>query len=189
MKKIILILLAVIFIVASAVFALNPDTVPEKEVLSEEPREAPAPYDLAMALQKCKTLGDIIEETGINSIKNINHKPENFCTDYWCYYKEDGKEDIVYSICVQTMTELAEFLTAHSDKPAIDRKSETGEKLTFEARIGREECEIYFCNDGYLYISCDGITKAFNIGKEAYEDYYDNLIAVIWTPENPVTMG
>ena len=87
------------------------------------------------------------------------------------------------------MTELAEFLTAHSDKSALDRKSETGEKLTFVAYIGRAECEIYLCNDGFLYISCDGITKAFDIGQKAYKDYYDGLIAVIRTPENSVTMG
>ncbi len=187
MKKTILILLIVVFAVTVAVFALNPDSEPVADITEEENTQAP--YDLVSALQKCESLGDIVNETGISSIKYIDHKPEIFCTDYWCRYKEEGKEDIIYSICVQTMTELAEFLTEHSDKPALDRKSETGEKLTFEARIGRAECEIYFCNDGYLYISCDGITKAFNIGKEAYEDYYDSLIAVVWTPENPVTLG
>ncbi len=187
MKKTVIILLALMLTVIGAVFALNPDSEPVADMIEQETTQAP--YDLASALKSCKTLGDIVNDAGIYSIKNINHKPEIFCTDYWCRYKEEGKEDIIYSICVQTMTELAEFLTAHSGKSALDRKNETGEKLTFEAYIGRAECEIYFCNDGFLYISCDEITKAFDVGKEAYEDYYDSLTAVIWTPENPVTMG
>ncbi len=187
MKKVILILLIAVLIVSAAAFFINSDGKPVADITEAEITQAP--YDLAAALQKCGTLGEIVEETGISSIKNIDHQPEIFCTDYWCHYKAEGKEDIIYSLCVQTMTELAEFLTAHSDKAALDRKSETGEKLTFKAYIRRTECEIYFCNDGWLYICCDGITKAFDIGVKAYENYYDNLLAVIWTPENPVTLG
>ncbi len=188
MKKSVLILLIVVLAVTAAAFALNPSGEPVADITEE--KAAQASYDLVSALQKCETLGDLVDETKIASVKGSGgHKPEIFCTDFRCYYKAEGKEDVIYSICIATMTDLAELLTEHSDKPALDRKSETGEKLTFKAYIRYTECEIYLCNDGYLYISCDGITKAFNIGKEAYKNYYDSLIAVIWTPENPVTMG
>lgn len=140
-------------------------------------------------LTDCKTLTDIISFAGIDI--TADHNPDNFCTSYWVYYKEDGKEDIIYSICVQDMEKLAELMVNNRNAKAEYRTSNTGEKLTFDAYLKRQNCKIYLCNDGYLYFSSEGLTRAFNIGVENYEKFFNSFIYAhyVWTPENPVTMG
>ncbi|MBE6785284.1 MAG: hypothetical protein E7538_03465 [Ruminococcaceae bacterium] len=138
-------------------------------------------------LTDCHTLSDVINFADITA----DYNPDNFCTSFWVYYKQDGKEDTVYSISIQTMEQLALFIIENRDIKAEYRTSNTGEKLTFNAYLKRQNCEIYLCNDGYLYLSSAGDTRAFNIGVESYERFFNafKLGTVVWTPENPVTCG
>ncbi len=140
-------------------------------------------------LANCQSLTDIISYADIDI--TTAHNPENFCTSYWVHYKENGKEDDIYSICVQDMEELASLIINNKDVKAEIRTSNTGEKLTYNAYLKGQLCEIYLCNDGYLYISTDTITRAFNIGTKNYEAYVNKFkyAHYVWTPENPVTLG
>lgn len=140
-------------------------------------------------LANCHSLADIISYADIDV--STAHNPENFFTSYWVHYKENGKEDDIYSICVQDMEELASLIINNKDVKAETRTSNTGEKLTYNAYLKGQLCEIYLCNDGYLYISTDTITRAFNIGTKIYEAYVNKFkyAHYVWTPENPVTLG
>ena len=138
-------------------------------------------------LADCQTLSDIINFADITT----SYNPDNFCTSFWAYYKEEDKEDIVYSISIQTMEKLASLIIDNSGAEAEERINNTGEKLTFIAYLNGFDCEIYLCNDGYIYFNSDGITRGFNIGIENYNKYLTQfkLGNVVWTPGNPVTMG
>ena len=136
-------------------------------------------------LDNCETLADIIDFADISE----NYNPDNFCTSFRAYYKEENKEYITYSIGINE--KLATLLLENRDVKAEWRTGNTGERLTFDAYLKRYYCEIYLCNDGYLYLRSDGLTRAFNIGVENYEKFYNafKLSSVVWTPENPVTVG
>ncbi len=132
-----------------------------------------------------QTLSDIINFADITN----DYKPQSFCTEFQAYYKGDGKDDITYSISIKTMEELASLIISNSDAKSEERTGNTDEKLTFNAYLNGSPCEIYLCNDGYLYFNADGLTRAFNIGVENYERFITTFTHIIWTPENPVTMG
>lgn len=136
-------------------------------------------------LDNCETLADIIDFADISE----SYNPDNFCTSFRAYYKEENKEYITYSIGINK--KLATLLLENRDVKAEWRTGNTGERLTFDAYLKRYYCEIYLCNDGYLYLRSDGLTRAFDIGVENYEKFYNafKLSSVVWTPENPVTVG
>lgn len=136
-------------------------------------------------LDNCETLADIIDFADISE----SYNPDNFCTSFRAYYKEENKEYITYSIGINE--KLATLLLENRDVKAEWRTGNTGERLSFDAYLKRYYCEIYLCNDGYLYLRSDGLTRAFNIGVENYEKFYNafKLSSVVWTPENPVTVG
>ncbi len=189
MKKVIIALIVLICIALAAAF-LNADTDLDNKFTSavntqhETTQKDSKP---SMVLNSFDTLSDIINFADITT----SYNPDNFSTSFRVYYKEEGKEDIVYSISIQTMEKLASLIIDNSDAKAEERMSNTGEKLTFTAHLKGLECEIYLCNDGYIYFCADGITRAFNIGVESYERFYNafKLGTVVWTPENPVTLG
>lgn len=148
----------------------------------------PAPGNvLRSVIGQSQTLSDIISYADIT----MNYTPQNFCTEFSAYYKENGKEDIVYSISIGLMEKLASLILENRDAKSEEVTSNTGEKLTFCAFLKRYPCEIYLCNDGYLYFCGDGLTRAFNIGIENYEKFLNDFkqSSVVWTPENPVTCG
>lgn len=134
-----------------------------------------------------QTLSDIISFADITT----DYVPQNFCTEFQAYYKEDGKEDIIYSISIDTMKKLASLIINNRDAKAEYHYTNTGERLTFNAYLKHYLCEIYLCNDGYLYFCGDLLTRSFNIGVENYEKFLNDFkqSSVVWTPENPVTMG
>jgi len=140
---------------------------------------------LRSGLGTSQTLSDVISFADITT----EYNPQNFCTEFRAYYTQDGKEDITYSISIQTMEELASLIINNREVKSEERTSNTGEKLTFNAYLKEYPCEIHLCNDGYLYFCADGLTRAFNIGVENYEKFINTFTHVIWTPENPVTMG
>ncbi|MBQ7861057.1 MAG: hypothetical protein IJ349_02500 [Clostridia bacterium] len=143
--------------------------------------------ELLNTLNECQTLSDFIDFANITA----DYTPENFCTSFWVYYKEEGKEDVTYSIAIDSMEKLAILLLENRDVKAECRTGNTGEKLTFNAYLKGFSCEIYLCNDGYLYLNKDGLTRAFCIGIESYEKFFNSfkLSSVVWTPENPITVG
>lgn len=136
-------------------------------------------------LDDCQTLADIIDFADISE----NYNPDNFCTSFRAYYKEENKEYITYSLGINE--KLIDLILENRDVKAEWRTGNTGERLTFDAYLKRYYCEIYLCNDGYLYLRSGGLTRAFNIGVENYEKFLNDFkqSSVVWTPENPVTVG
>lgn len=136
-------------------------------------------------LDNCQTLADIIDFADISE----NYNPDNFCTSFRAYYKEENKEYITYSLGINE--KLIDLILENRDVKAEWRTGNTGERLTFDAYLKRYYCEIYLCNDGYLYFYDGGLTRAFNIGVEEYERFCNafKLSSIVWTPENPVTVG
>ena len=67
------------------------------------------------------------------------------------------------------------------------------EALVFESSFNGQTGIIStrMCNDGYLYITFDGVTRGFNIGSDAYNRFMKDfeLCTVVWTEEEPITIG
>lgn len=147
----------------------TPTTVPDYSVLPS-------------ALESNKTLGEIADIPGFH-LKSTS----------WVVYEQDGEEDTVYSTGYAFNELFLKLIELNSDKNAIVRTSETGERLQFEPMYYQDEEDIYvyLCNDGYLYITYGTITRAFEIGTDAYNEFMDKFYGVscVWTPEHPVTIG
>ncbi len=134
-----------------------------------------------------KTLGDIIDgfdiekaDYGISGDMNI---------DLFAHIEEKGKDEITYSIAADTKQQLVEFMQKHSASKAEERRCRADITLIFSAYFMGNSGRICLGNDGYLYLTCGSITKAFYVGEDAYRDFKENLIAVVWTTDNPVTFG
>lgn len=149
-------------------------------------------HNPAVDLKDCDTLGEFADLTKTEPCGSIGYDFNVFGTTYRAYYKQDGKEDVIYSTCISTMEILRNLIVSNHDKQAVTRKSETGEKLLFDAYINGQEYNIYLCNDGWLYISdYNSCEKAFEIGIDAYNEFMRDFYGAscVWTPEHPVTLA
>ena len=138
--------------------------------------------ELAKEIESCKTLGEFSEISSL-SVQS----------SYWVYYCEDGESDILYSICVETSELINKLVELNSDVSGASRVCNAEEKFVFESSYnGKNGIPlICFCNDGYLYVSCESVTKGFYIGKDKYNDFKEEFkkTACVYTKDNPVTMG
>lgn len=189
MKKTIIFLCVVLIVVAIAflVFGGNEELKDENITVVAT---TVAVNEVVNILKECNSLGDVAE---CFNMKSVSTGPDftNFCTDYWAYSKTESGEEITYSTCVETMTDMATFIANNSDKVAVEKIGITGDTLTFEAYFKRHKGEICFSDEGYIYISLGDVTKVFEIGTEEYEKYFEKFrrTSCVWTPEHPVTMG
>lgn len=138
-------------------------------------------------LGTAKTLGDITD--GFNIAKADYGISGDMSVDMFAHLEEKGKEDVIYSIAADTKQQLVDFMQKHGDSKAENRSCQADVRLIFSTVFIGNSGRISICNDGYLYISCGAITKAFYVGEDAYRDFKENLIAAVWTTENPVTFG
>lgn len=138
-------------------------------------------------LGTAKTLGDVTD--GFNIAKADYGISGDMSVELFAYLEEKGKEDVIYSIAADTKQQLVDFMYEHNDAKAENRSCQADVRLIFSTVFIGNSGRISICNDGYLYISCGAITKAFYVGEDAYRDFKENLIAVVWTTENPVTFG
>lgn len=138
-------------------------------------------------LGTAKTLGDITD--GFNIAKADYGISGDMSVELFAYLEEKGKDDIIYSIAADTKQQLVDFMYEHNDAKAENRSCQADVRLIFSTVFIGNSGRISICNDGYLYISCGAITKAFYVGEDAYRDFKENLIAAVWTTENPVTFG
>lgn len=138
-------------------------------------------------LGTAKTLGDITD--GFNITKADYGISGDMSVELFAYLEEKGKDDIIYSIAADTKQQLIDFMYEHNDAKAENRSCQADVRLIFSTVFIGNSGRISICNDGYLYISCGAITKAFYVGEDAYRDFKENLIAAVWTTENPVTFG
>ncbi len=142
---------------------------------------SPHDSELAKEIESCETLGEL---TGIYSL--------SVQSSYWTTYQKQGENDIIYSLSVEARNLIDDLILSNSDAGAISRISNCDEKLVFDTAInGDVKPEIYLCDDGYLYVSCEAVTKAFYIGEEKYNAFMDGFkkSACIYNPKEPVTMG
>lgn len=111
----------------------------------------------------------------------------------WATYKEEGKEDIKYSLGVEARNVIRSFVESNADKKAQERESRTGERLCFDTTTGgiNAAVDTYLCSDGYLYVSCGSKTVGYNVGTDEYNRFMKDFkgATCVWTPEHPVTIG
>ncbi len=143
--------------------------------------------EVEKVLGTAETLGDIID--GFDIKKADYGISGDMTVDLFARLEEKDKEETVYSIAADTKQQLVDFMQKHSGSKAENRRCRADVRLIFSAYFMGNSGIICLGDDGYLYISCGGITKAFYVGEDAYRDFKENLIAVVWTTENPVTFG
>lgn len=134
-----------------------------------------------------KTLGDVID--GFDIAKADYGISGDMTVDLFAHLEEKNKEETIYSIAAATMQQLVDFLLEHKDAKAENRECQADVRLVFSVNFMGNSGRIIIGDDGYLYISCGAITKAFYMGEDAYNTFKENMIAVIWTTDNPVTFG
>lgn len=141
----------------------------------------PQNFDIEKELEGCQTLGEL---TNIYSL--------SVQSSYLLTYCETGKDFIMYSLSVASRNLIDELVRSNSDAAAVSRVSDSGDKLVFDTAVnGGVKPEIYLCSDGYLYVSCKSVKKAFYIGVEEYNAFMTEFkkSSCIFYPEEPVTMG
>ncbi len=141
----------------------------------------PQNFDIEKELEGCQTLGEL---TDIYSL--------SVQSSYLLTYCETGKDFIMYSLSVASRNLIDELVRSNSDAAAVSRVSDSGDKLVFDTAVnGGVKPEIYLCSDGYLYVSCKSVKKAFYIGVEEYNAFMTEFkkTSCIFYPEEPVTMG
>ncbi len=164
---------------------LTSTTTPTTEGTTPPYVQSKYPPEVADAFGNAEYLGDIVERFDLSP---LSHSSDDFYLDYWAKEKAEGKENVIYSISVQTMQDLVDFIWKHKDAVATDRVP--GENnLIFNAFFMGNGGYIYLGDDGYIYFLCGDISRAFFVGEDAVKDFKANLVAVIWTPENPVTLA
>ncbi len=191
MKKTIILLSAVLIVVAIVFLFFGESEESKEENLTDVVATTVAVNEVVNILKECNTLGDVAECFNMKSVSTGPPDFTNFCTDYWAYSKTESGEEVAYSTCVETMTDMATFIANNSDKVAAEKVGITGDALIFEAYFKRHKGEICFSDEGYIYISLGDVTKVFEIGTEEYEKYFKifRSTTCVWTPEHPVTMG
>lgn len=186
MKKgligIVALLVIAIIIIGVAVTGEQSD-VEENAELTAESTQTDA---MLLYLEDCNSLGELSEkmasDDNVNGLFEVASK---------AHYKQDGKEDIVYSIGYDGWMLVGDIVEKSSEAKAENRISKTGEVLLFDISACGNKCTLGLCNDGYLYISCGLLSRAFDIGVDRYEEFMKDFAAVscVYTEENPVTIG
>ncbi|MBQ7295899.1 MAG: hypothetical protein IJW86_06865 [Clostridia bacterium] len=138
-------------------------------------------------LGTAETLSDIID--GFDIKKADYGISGDMTVDWFARLEEKDKDETIYSIAAATMQQLVEFMYEHKDIKAENRECQADIRLVFTVSFIGNSGSIIVGNDGYLYISCGAITKAFHVGEDAYRTFKENLIAAVWTTEAPVTFG
>lgn len=139
------------------------------------------------AIAAAETLTDVIDAFSI--AKADYGISGDMSVDMFAHLEEKGKEDVIYSIAAETKQQLVDFMYDNKNSKAENRSCQADVRLVFSIYISGNSGTASVCDDGYLYLDCGGITKAFYVGKDAYREFKENLIAVVWTTENPVTFG
>ena len=143
----------------------------------------PPGFDLVKILDESETLGDFCDYSMHYSVQSSQ----------WVIYREQGNQDMKYSIGVEGHKLINELIISNYDKKAEDRSSSTDEAFVFESSFNGEEDIIstVFSSDGYLYITCEDVTKGYNIGVDAYNKFMKDFekCSCLWTPDHPVTIG
>ncbi len=141
----------------------------------------PQDFDVEKEIEDCETLGELTE------IYSLSVQSSYLLT----YYKQ-GEDYIIYSLSVAARNLIDELLESNSDVVAISRISSCDDKLIFDTAVnGDVKPEIYFCDDGYLYVSCKSVCKAFYIGEEEYNTFMKKFVKVacVYNAEEPMTMA
>ncbi len=141
----------------------------------------PQDFDVEKEIEDCETLGELTEIYSL-SVQS----------SYLLTYCETGKDFIMYSLSVASRNLIDELVRSNSDAAAVSRVSDSGDKLVFDTAVnGGVKPEIYLCSDGYLYVSCKSVKKAFYIGVEEYNAFMTEFkkSSCVFYPEEPVTMG
>ena len=143
----------------------------------------PPGFDLVKILDESETLGEFCEYSMYYSVQGSMRVT----------YEQQGKEDTIYSLGLAARTLINELVENNADKKAEKRKSKTGEALQFDSTFNGKIDIVHtcMCSDGYLYVTCDGVTRGFNLGIDAYNEFMREFknSTCIWTPDHPVTMG
>ncbi len=188
MKKIVIVLCIVLIAVAVVVAVLNntlfaseqPTTVSSDETTTHN--YPPPGFNASRILEESASLGEFCENADFSAQSS-----------YWMSYEQKGKEAVTYSIGVSARNLIDKLITDNYDKKSEIRQSNTNEALVFESSLyGIKGMVItHLCNDGYLYINCRDITRGFNIGMDAYNEFIEEFSggSCISTPEHPVTIG
>lgn len=143
--------------------------------------------EVEKVLGTAETLGDIME--GFHIAKADYGISGDMTVDLFARLEEKGKQDVIYSIAADTKQQLIDFMYDNKNSKAENRSCRADVRLVFSIYISGNSGTASVCDDGYLYLDCGGITKAFYVGEDAYRDFKENLICAVWTTENPVTMG
>ena len=139
------------------------------------------------ALAAAETLADVIDAFSI--AKADYGISGDMSVDMFAHLEEKGKEDVIYSIAADTKQQLVDFMYDNKNSKAESRSCQADIRLVFSAYFIGNTGRITLGSDGYLYLTCGSITKAFYVGEDAYRDFKENLICAVWTTENPVTFG
>ena len=188
MKKILIALCIVVVAVAVVAVVLNNtlfSSEPSTTVSSDETTTRnylPPGFEASTVLEHSAILGEFCENADFSAQSS-----------YWMSYEQKGKEAVIYSISVSKRNLIDKLITDNYDKKAEIRQSATDEALVFESSLyGIKGTVItHLCNDGYLYITCEDVTRGFNIGTDAYNKFMEDFNSgiCISTPEHPVTVG
>lgn len=134
-----------------------------------------------------ETLGDIL--AGFSIAKAEHDISGDMTIDLFAHLEEKGKEDVIYSISADTKQQLVDFMNDNKNSKAENRGCSADVRLIFSIHLMGNSGTVSVCNDGYLYFACGVTTKAFYVGEEEIKAFKEKLIAVVWTTDNPVTMG
>lgn len=192
MKKIIVILLAVISVLT--ILILSKDDTDTNQIESElittttQPIILPSGYSLEKIISENNgTLGEFLTYADEYFV---------FQSTWFVRYKEQGKEDVIYSLtCGDNGSSEYINKLLENNKSAVGEVCETIPEtaLYFESSFcdKTEETQNCISSDGYIYVSYRGTTSRFYIGTEESNKFIDELIikSLLWTPENPVTCG
>lgn len=142
----------------------------------------PPGFNASSVLEHSAILGEFCENADFSAQSS-----------YWMSYEQKGKEAVIYSISVSARNFIDKLITDNYDKKAEIRQGATDEALVFESSLyGIKGMVItHLCNDGYLYITCGEVTRGFNIGIDAYNEFMEDFLSggCVYTPEHPVTVA
>ena len=188
MKNIILWFISLVLIISGFFgfdFDLPDETITTTKVTEDTTTEQwlPPGLDVVKILRECETLGEFCEYSMYYSVQGSMRVT----------YEQQGKKDTIYSLGLAARTLINELVENNADKKAENRKSKTGEALQFDSTFNGKKDIVHtcVCSDGYLYVTCDGVTRGFNLGIDAYNEFMREFknSTCIWTPDHPVTMG